>query len=33
LNKLVERMTEEKVYDLKMRFIFLLTYRTFTSPK
>lgn len=33
LNKLIEKMTEENRQDLNVRYTFLLTYRSFTTPK
>ena len=33
LNKLIERVTHEKYVDLNTRYVFLLTYHSFTTPK
>ena len=33
LNKLVERVTHEKYVDLNTRYVFLLTYHSFTTPR
>eukprot|EP00455_Lapot_gusevi_P022964 TRINITY_DN2390_c0_g1_i2.p1 TRINITY_DN2390_c0_g1~~TRINITY_DN2390_c0_g1_i2.p1 ORF type:complete len:489 (+),score=135.39 TRINITY_DN2390_c0_g1_i2:211-1467(+) len=33
LNKLIERLTHEKYQNLNLRYVFLLTYRSFTSPQ
>ena len=32
LTKLIERLTHEKIQDLTIRYVFLLTYRSFTTP-
>ena len=33
LNKLIERVTHEKYVDLNTRYVFLLTYHSFTTPR
>lgn len=33
LNKLIERVTHEKYTDLNTRYVFLLTYHSFTTPR
>lgn len=33
LNKLIERVTHEKYTDLNTRFVFMLTYHSFTTPR